>query len=172
MPRPATRRRIVTCDCRDCAEDEEQQAQAGGIGGTSSSSSIGELDAAARQSPPPKALLLVLRGFVRPAPPGGDGVAGVGVDDDENDGAGPPGSSSSLDAVHTPHLDRCAREGQLGFLAASECSATPVAIAWWGAPTRGPHPHVDKVVQPSPGRRKHALSEALGLLSVFVLSAC
>lgn len=89
---PKLRQRIVFCDCLDCVE----QPRTTDI--TSSLSPANE--AAARQEPPPKCLLLVATGLLVPA--------GTGRE---------PTAPSLLELCSLPHLNKATREGGLTLLA-------------------------------------------------------
>jgi hypothetical protein len=99
MPQP--RQRIVFCDCLDCVE----QPAATDVPTASSAAN----EAAAKQEPPPKCLLLHLSGVLL------------------------PGTSSSqpsiLEALRLPHLDKATREGCLTLLAARPDHATGQSTA-------------------------------------------
>lgn len=89
MPRVKQRQRIVFCDCRDCVDVNQ-----------------GPLDysweAAARQLPPPRSLVLLLEGF--------------------NADASIAGTCCRVDEVDLPHFDNVARKG-VGF-----CVAVPTGV--------------------------------------------
>jgi hypothetical protein len=125
---PKQRQRIVFCDCLDCLE-----APARATDVPSALSPAGE--AAVRQDPPPKSLVLLLTGALQPLPPraagraaaaapaqaGGEGAerqaegsSGVAAAETAPRGAAPP--VTSLEAARLPHLDRAARAGCLSFL--------------------------------------------------------
>ena len=80
MPRANKRQRIVTCDCKECAE-------------VTNSPDDYEWEAAAKQLPPPRSLLLLLEGF-NSAP----SVASAAL-------------CCTLEEVTLPHLDTIARQG-------------------------------------------------------------
>jgi len=79
----------VFCDCLDC----QDQPAASDVAAYLSPAN----EAAAKQEPPPKALVICATGFVQADP------------------AGAP--TTSLDACSLPHLDKYTREGQLTVLA-------------------------------------------------------
>jgi len=78
MPRIQRRQRVVYCDCLDCAE-------------VASAPPSHAWEAAAKQLPPPKSLVLLLEGFNAPGEGGGGACA--------------------LDALALPHFDNVARNG-------------------------------------------------------------
>jgi hypothetical protein len=86
---PRARQRVVVCDCFDC---REQPASSDVTQHLSAAN-----EAVARQEPPPKCLLLVMDGFLLPDPQNG--------------------GDTTLDACALPHMDTCARDGQLTLLA-------------------------------------------------------
>ncbi len=93
MPR-TQRTRVVFCGCLDCAEPDEGAARP--LAQAS--------EAAARQEPPPKCLLIYGHGLlVRP---------------DTLTDAQLAGLYTSLEAAACPHLDRAVADGGIGMLAA------------------------------------------------------
>lgn len=89
MPRPRQRQRTVVCDCFDCRDD---------LFGDRSEPRPEDLTAAsraARQDPPPKAIIIHACGFLRQL----DGILNV-------------------EQTRVPHLDVVVREGNLGMVAA------------------------------------------------------
>mmetsp|Transcript_14463 Transcript_14463/g.31358 ORF Transcript_14463/g.31358 Transcript_14463/m.31358 type:complete len:439 (+) Transcript_14463:114-1430(+) len=86
MPKPRARQRIVFCDCFDCIDRQAPSV--------ASEAALQACDAAARQEPPPKALVLYGSGFLRSCP---DGI--------------------NVDICTMPHLDKIVVDGSLGLLA-------------------------------------------------------
>lgn len=127
MPRPRPRR--DPCDCRDCLEDGEIGAataaalqQGGGIGfldgivdkeepsaTTSTSTSTPALTGtrAARQDPPPRALVLLCDGM----------LSGLIDDSIERSRAESVSEAACSSSSSFPHLDAVARGGAVGTLA-------------------------------------------------------
>lgn len=80
MPKAGRRRRIVFCDCLDCQD-------------IPATPDLYAWEAAAKQAPPPRSLVICLEGF-NAAPP-----------------QGAPDACCSLDVLHLPHFDNVARHG-------------------------------------------------------------
>lgn len=91
MPRTSKRHRMVFCDCKDC---EDIQLGPGSY----------EWEAAAKQLPPPRSLILLLEGF------------------NHSCNADASGACCSLDTVALPHFDNVARGG-VTFCAATRSGA-------------------------------------------------
>lgn len=97
---PRHRQRIVFCDCLDCTDRSNEQLPSG--------DQLAACEAAARQEPPPKCLVILASGFVQPsAPPT----------------AGGEPASNTLDDDTYPHLDGLVRDGHVGFLASRTAEA-------------------------------------------------
>lgn len=92
---PRKRKRIVFCECFDCRDRPDIVL---------SKEQLDAATAAARQEPPPKALLLYVTGTI------------VTVD-----------GSTNLDSCTLPHCNLLVREGNLGLLAVRDSSAGEVA---------------------------------------------
>lgn len=86
MPRSRLRQRIVFCDCRDCVDVLNQPLDYA-------------WERAARQTPPPRSLVLLLEGF--------------------NSGTRNEGYCCSLDELALPHFDNVSRRG------VTSCAAVP-----------------------------------------------
>jgi hypothetical protein len=130
---PKQRQRIVFCDCLDCAVDDAQLQRPTDV--STALSPAGE--AAARQDPPPKSLIILLTGALQPVTAssgaaGLDSIGGGGRDAAVGrlEAGGAPGlapaprpGATALDALRLPHLDRAARAGCQSLLAVREGSA-------------------------------------------------
>lgn len=89
MPRPRTRPLVEPCDCLECREPLNSEAPQGAG------------DAAARQEPPPKSLIVFADGFLQ--------TLQVATSD----------KRAPAPSIH-PHLDSIVREGNLGVLASRD----------------------------------------------------
>ena len=106
MPKSISRQRIVFCDCFDCLDRPDAVS--------TSAEALSAAEAAARQLPPPKALLLFGSGFIRYH-----------------------GGAVNLDACCFPHLDCVTKEGCLGLLALQ--SVHDAGKPWPSIPSWLPH---------------------------------
>ncbi len=103
MPRPRFRREL--CDCLDCVDPSRRVDPA----------EQAVRHSAALQDPPPKCLIVFADGTLLPA----------------SQEAGPPGTVTSLNRAHHPHLDGMARDGCSGLLAVQSPAAGAAPHLWF-----------------------------------------